>query len=102
MVAGQRIQAVVTDPAKLAGFGHAGVKRNDKVDLIVGPSDRQFSVAQGGGSQVRNFTMDDKGAVRLLPIDDGSRQRVPAKMVPAPLTDQGLKGGMQKGQSLPK
>lgn len=40
---GAQVEAIVTSPEKLAGFGLGSVKKGDKVLLIVGPSD-SFSV----------------------------------------------------------
>jgi hypothetical protein len=63
MKAGSSAEAVIVDPGKLAQFGLANLKKGDRIRLIKGSGESDFTVEV---TQRVNFTIDEKGALRRL------------------------------------
>jgi hypothetical protein len=86
---GSTFQAVVRNPAKLAGFGFAGVKSNEKIVVtFLDEGGKRFSVVSGTEAKSRVFTISDKGAVKAVPVAAGAGKSPtppPGKAVAGPL-----------------
>lgn len=63
MKAGHTAEAVIIDPAKLAKFGLVNLKKGDKIRLIKGAGESDFTVEV---TQRVDLTVDAKGALRKL------------------------------------
>ena len=63
MKAGFTAEAVIVDPGKLAQFGLTNLKKGDKIRLVKGPGESNFTVEV---TQRVNLTVDEKGALRKL------------------------------------
>jgi hypothetical protein len=63
MKAGFTAEAVIVDPGKLAQFGLANLKKGDKIRLVKGSGESDFTVEV---TQRVNLTVDEKGALRRL------------------------------------